>query len=359
MHHPHVSPEVVELDTTFRSIDAGDSFDGRLLDFFSAAWPAYRRWYLNQGEAARPRYAECAQMLRTYMPELAPTYDRLVEAVGGGDLEARFLSHWRPPPLFAACSLLTYNRERNVLLRNYDYPPLLCDNTVLASSWHGTRVMAMTDCLWGALDGVNDHGLSVAIAFGGRPVVGEGFGIGLVVRYLLEFATTVPDAVAMLQRIPIQLTYNIALVDTAGRGAIVYVAPDREPIVSGAITAANRQGPTMWPEHAEFCATVPREQAMAEAVASPELGVPDLISRFLSAPIHRSTATSTWGTVYTATYDSDHRMLELSWPDDRWSLSLHDFEEDVRHRRSLVAVPPPVYEPAGDHVPEHPPVLIA
>jgi predicted choloylglycine hydrolase len=219
--------------------------------------------------------------------------------------------------------------------------------------------MAMTDCLWGALDGVNDHGLSVAIAFGGRPVVGDGFGIGLVVRYLLEFATTVDEAVAMLHRIPIQLTYNIALVDASGRGAIVYVAPDREPIVSGAITAANRQGPTMWPEHAEFCATVPREHAMAEAVATPGLGVPDFISQFLSAPIHRSTATSTWGTVYTAAYDSDHRMLELSWPDDRWTLSLHDFKEDVRHRRSLVAVPPPVYEPAGDHVPEHPPVLIA
>lgn len=34
MHPPHVPPEVVELDTTFRSIDAGDSFDGRVLDFF-------------------------------------------------------------------------------------------------------------------------------------------------------------------------------------------------------------------------------------------------------------------------------------------------------------------------------------
>ena len=154
----------------------GTRCDGRLLDFFSAAWPAYRRWYLNQGEAARPAYAECAaDAPRRTCPSWPPTYDRLVEAVGGGDLEARFLSHWRPPPLFAACSLLTYNRERNVLLRNYDYPPLLCDNTVLASSWHGTRVMAMTDCLWGALDGVNEHGLSVAIAFGGRPVVGDGF----------------------------------------------------------------------------------------------------------------------------------------------------------------------------------------
>ncbi|MCZ3386835.1 MAG: C45 family autoproteolytic acyltransferase/hydrolase, partial [Actinomycetia bacterium] len=283
----------------------------------------------------------------------------LVDAVGGGDLEARFLSHWRPPPLFAACSLLTYNRERNVLVRNYDYPPLLCDNTVLASSWHESRVMAMTDCLWGALDGVNEHGLSVAIAFGGRPVVGEGFGIGLVVRYLLEFASTVDEAVAMLHRIPIQLTYNVALVDAAGRGAIVYVAPDCEPMVSGAITAANRQGPTLWPEHAEFCATVPRERAMADAVATPGLGVSELVSQFLVSPIHRSTASSTWGTVYTAAYDSDHRMLELSWPDDRWTLSLSHFEEGVRHRKSLVAIPPPVYEPPIHHAPEHPPVLIA
>jgi predicted choloylglycine hydrolase len=261
--------------------------------------------------------------------------------------------------LFAACSLLTYNRGRNVLLRNYDYPPLLCDNTVLSSSWHGNRVMAMTDCLWGALDGVNEHGLSVAIAFGGRPVVGDGFGIGLVVRYLLEFATSVDAAVAMLHRIPIQLTYNIALVDASGRSEIVYVAPDREPIVSGAVTAANRQGPTMWPEHAEFCATVPREEAMAQAMADPYVEVPSLVDRFLESPIHRSTATSTWGTVYTAAYDSDYRLLELSWPDDRWTLSLHDFREEVRHRKAMVAVPPPVYEPPEDHVPDHRPVLIA
>jgi hypothetical protein len=98
---------------------------------------------------------------------------------------------------------------------------------------------------------------------------------------------------------------------------------------------------------------------MAEAVANPYNGVPELVTQFLSEPIHRSTATSTWGTVYTAAYDSDHRMLELSWPDDRWTLSLHDFVEDVRHRRALVAVPPPVYEPPPDHVPDHPPVLIA
>jgi predicted choloylglycine hydrolase len=357
--HPEMEPEVVELDVSFQSIDADTRLDGRLLELFSGAWPAYQRWYLSQGEAARPTYGQCVQAVRTHMPELAPTFDSLVEAVGGGDLEARFLSHWCPPPLFAACSMLNYTRERNVLIRNYDYPPLLCDNTLLRSNWHGTPVMAMTDCLWGALDGVNAHGLAVAIAFGGRPVVGEGFGIGLVIRYLLEFATTVSDAVAMLRRVPLQLTYNIALVDATGDSAQVFVAPDRETRVSGLATAGNRQGETEWPEHAAFCDTVTREAAMADAAATPGLEVADVVQRFLVPPIYRSTATSTWGTVYTAAYDCDQRAVEVAWPDDRWSVSLGAFDESVRRRRSLVAVPPPVYEPPTDHIPPHPAVLIA
>jgi hypothetical protein len=46
------------------------------------------------------------------------------------------------------------------------------------------------------------------------------------------------------------------------------------------------------------------------------------------------------------------------WPDDRWQLGLHAFEEGQRLRRLAVAVPPP------EHIPTHPvatgrPLLIA
>jgi predicted choloylglycine hydrolase len=129
------------------------------------------------------------------MPELLETFDDLCAAVGGGDVEARFLSHWCPPPVATACSLATWTRDAHLLVRSYDYPPLLCDTTVLASSWTGTQVLAMVDCLWGAVDGINAHGLAVALAFGGREAVGPGFGIGLVVRYVLEVARDVADAV--------------------------------------------------------------------------------------------------------------------------------------------------------------------
>lgn len=163
----------------------------------------------------------------------------------------------------------------------------------------------------------------------------------------------------MLRRVPVQLSYNVALVDTSGQGAIAYIAPDRELTVSGTSSAANRQGATEWPEHAEFCGTVQREEAMVRAINDPDSSPQALAARFLSAPIYRSTAASTWGTVYTALYDCDQRTLQLMWPDDSWSLGLHDFAEDSRSRRSLVAIPPPAYEAASRDLPAHPPALIA
>ena len=38
----------------------------------------------------------------------------------------------------------------------------------------------MSDCLWGLLDGMNDDGLGVSLTFGGRRVLGDGFGIPIV-----------------------------------------------------------------------------------------------------------------------------------------------------------------------------------
>jgi predicted choloylglycine hydrolase len=122
------------------------------------------------------------------MPEIYGDYTDLVEAVGGGDLEARFLSHWCPPPLVTACSIAILGGPNPVIIRNYDYPPSLCDALALRTHWSGRGVIGMSDCGWGLMDGANDHGLAVAISFGGRRETGRGFGIGLVVRFLLQVA---------------------------------------------------------------------------------------------------------------------------------------------------------------------------
>ena len=88
------------MELTFKAIDEGLA-GPEWAALFAAKWPAYRRWYLGDGIDARPGYTECIKALRAHMPEIVPMYERLCELAGGGDLEARFLSLYRPPGLRA------------------------------------------------------------------------------------------------------------------------------------------------------------------------------------------------------------------------------------------------------------------
>ena len=219
---------------------------------------------------ARPTPPACARCAPTCPSWCRPTR-RLVDLVGGGDPEARFLSLWDPPPFLAACSLAAWTRDGNPsLLRSYDYAPALCETTLLTTTFSTRRTMAMSDCLWGALDGVNEDGLAVALAFGGRREVGRGFAVTLLLRYLLEQCADVPQALEAMAAVPVNLSYNIVLVDAAGDAALVHVGPNRAPVVEhGAVCAGNRQGATEWPEHAAMTETERREAVLADAWPTP------------------------------------------------------------------------------------------
>ena len=97
------SPTSTSAPLTFEAFWE-DEPGARWQALFERHWPHYRAWFLQEGERARASYAESARMLREHMPELAPVYERLCELAGGGDLEARLLSMWRPPPYLAGCS---------------------------------------------------------------------------------------------------------------------------------------------------------------------------------------------------------------------------------------------------------------
>lgn len=329
-----------ETTVTFQSIVEWQPGE-RLVAAFEGSRPGYRRWYLRDGEAARPTYAACAAALRRYMPELEPTYERLVELAGGGDLEARFLSLWNPPPIFAGCSIAAWTGAGGpTLVRNYDYVPTLCDATLLASEWSGARVLAMTDCVWGVLDGVNEHGLAVALAFGGRRVVGEGFAVTLILRYALELCRDVAEAAEAIARIPVNLAYNVGMVDRGGTAAVLQISPDRPPVVTPARTCANRQGVTEWAEHATACDTVVREAALEALVGDPTMTLPALEAAFTAPPLYRATAAQAWGTVYTAAYDCVDPGVRLRWPDDVWNVGLDAPVEERRVRTMTMMTPP-------------------
>lgn len=225
---------------------------------FAEMWPAYRAWWLKEGESARPDLGTCRAMLDTWMPELAPTFERLVELAEGDPLAARFLSMYRPPGFVVGCSQAAFTGEGGpVLVRNYDYPASRVEGIVYRTSWTGRGVIGMSDCLWGLLYGVNDAGLAASLAFGARPAVGDGFGIPLVIRYVLEVCEDVEAACGVLRQVPVHAVQNVTLIDRAG----------------------------------------------------------DFVQAFLEEPLHRDDLASGFGTLYTAIYFPADGRAEYRWPD--------------------------------------------
>jgi predicted choloylglycine hydrolase len=203
------------IKLTFTALDEAGS-GKKWAALFRRLWPAYRRWWLSGGDMARPSYLECRNAVQHHMPEILELYDELVELAGGGDEEARFLSVYSPPPYLAGCSQAIWPGAEPLLVRNYDYNSRAFDAVLLRTNWMNRRVLGMSDSLIGLLDGMNDAGLAVSLTFGGRRVVGAGFGIPMVLRYILQTCSTVNEASAVLQRVPCHLAYNGSWLEKAG-----------------------------------------------------------------------------------------------------------------------------------------------
>ncbi len=296
---------------------------------FEERWPHYHDWFLREGEEARPSYATSVRMLRAHMPELMDVYERVVELAGGGDLAARMLSQYRPPPYLAACSQGVWSREGGpVLVRNYDYAPSRMEGIIWSTRLMERRVIGMSDCLWGLLDGMNDAGLAVSLTFGGRRVLGEGFGIPLVVRYLLETCDDVASARESLARLPYALAHNLTMVDRAGEVLTAYLSPDREPIFRDVPAATNHQGIVDWPEQARATRTIERERCILDLIGRPETTAASFEDAFLRSPLFSTAYDSGFGTLYTAAYRPAEGSADYRWPSFSWQLGFDSFDED-------------------------------
>jgi predicted choloylglycine hydrolase len=308
---------------------------------FEETWPEYRRWWLQQGAEARPSSAAAAQALELHMPELVPVYERLVELSGDDDTVAAMLPLWNPPPFIVACSQAVVPDSASgepVLVRNYDYDPRLFEATVCRTHWAGRSVLGTGDCLWGLVDGVNDAGLAVSLTFGGRREVGDGFGVPLVIRYLLEVCEDVAGATGVLERLPHQLSYNVTICDAQGQVATVMVAPDRPARVTGEREITNHPETVEWPEHAHWVASVERVDVL-RALQAAGVRSEQLIEAMLAPPLLARRWDEGFATLYTAAYRPASGTLAYHVPGAQASLSIEQpLPEAVRM---------PLDEPAG------------
>ena len=159
----------------------------------------------------------------------AGLYEQLCELAGGGDSAGALPEPLRPAGLpYRPARRRCWQGDEPLLVRNYDYSPRAVRRRAAANALARAAVLGMSDCLSGLLDGINDAGLAVSLTFGGRRVVGDGFGVPIILRYVLETCETVARRPAVLPRVPCHMAYNVTLLDAAGDWATVYLGPDRK-----------------------------------------------------------------------------------------------------------------------------------
>jgi predicted choloylglycine hydrolase len=297
---------------------------------FAALWPAYERWWLSEGSASRASYMDGLRALKRYMPELVGTYECLCELAGGGDRQARFLSLWCPPPYLAGCSQAIWPGETPLLVRNYDYSPSAFDAIVLRTAWQGRRVIGTSDGMWGLVDGMNDAGLVASLTFGGQRVVGLGFGVPLLLRYVLQTCENVSEAVQVLSRIPTHMSYNVTVIDAKRQFATVYLSPDRKARITHAAVATNHQERVEWSSHARLTASVERERYLLKRLTLHVEPAERFIGAFLKPPLYSTAFDAGFGTLYTAVYRPRTLQMELRWPGTNWMLPIDSAADGSR-----------------------------
>lgn len=298
-----------------RFIAVDEPYPGyKWLDFFEHVDQSYMAWFFKEGDIKRPSLEECKSALATYMPELIPLWETLLTLTNADDNLARMLSLYCPTPYVTGCSQAVWSRYSPILVRNYDYNPVLCEGRILKSHWHNTPVIASTDCLWGVLDGMNGHGLSVSLSFGGTDIIGTGFGIPLILRYILEFCSTTEEAINVLERVPTNMSYNVTIIDYYTNVATVELSPITPLTVKRTPFAVNHQGDFELSNYAMFSHSYERKQAIIDRLYDPIVTIESFIDAFEYAPLFTTNYENNFGTLYTAIYNPQLLAMEYRWP---------------------------------------------
>lgn len=311
----------------FRFIDCRNH-DGEWQQAFNRYWPAYKRWFLSNGIEQRETLEACEKAIHEQMPELGELYHHLCQSAGNHDLAARFLSMYCPPAYLTGCSqLATWTGGHPVLIRNYDYSPRLFEATVMLTNWSGKLVIATIDSLWGCLDGVNEDGLAVSLTFGGSRKVGTGFGIPIILRYLLQTCGTAAEAVSALKRVTCNMAYNVTLTDCTGDACTVELFPDHPIALSNETFAANHQSVNHWPAYTKKTRSVERMAVLRELNANHrDTEAQAITEAFQTPPLRSDTYDRGFGTLYTCMLHPRKRSVDYFWGYKKISQSIKHFD---------------------------------
>ena len=133
------------------------------------------------------------------------------------------------------CTAFAYAADGRVIYgRNNDLPPYLRDGSKseIYAPKNGNRFNITTSSFINGEEGLNEHGLAVAMTFvmTGQGKIRAGFNSCFIVRYLLEKANNTEQAILLLCDLPTASNCNILLADKDGRMAVVECTPSAKNI---------------------------------------------------------------------------------------------------------------------------------
>ncbi len=316
-----VSSDDNRLD--FRAI-ADDGRMETLPEVFREYWPGYRRW-MQRALRQKPRHG--VEQLRRHMPELVPIFESLCARLEGGDDVARFLTLYDPPPMVRACAQLVLDLGSGPrMIRTYDHHPALFDAIVLHADWGKVKTLALADCIWGALDGINEHGCAVALAFGGRNVIGPGFAAPIIVRYLLQTCRAVAEVCETLARLPVYMPYTFVAVDANGAFTTAFLSPDRPATFVQQQASTNHQQKIEWSAYARYTQSALRLSKL-EALIGNSPNQQQVEAAFVRPPLWRYDYKRGSGTLYVVEYSPVDREIRLIWPGREEKFKMAGFRE--------------------------------
>ncbi len=292
------------------------------MEHFNKTWPYYKDWFVKGGTRSRPGFLSSLKEFENYMPELVPVFEKLSDLAGGGDLVSRYLLMYCPPAFMSGCTQVSWEGDTPMLLRNYDYNPSLFEGNFFKSNWL-KKVIGMADCNWGLLDGMNEDGLALSLTFGGRKAIGEGFGIPIIMRYVLETCSNVKEAEKAFSRVPCHMVYNVTAVDKKGDHRTFFLGPDRNIGIKNSPICTNHQEEIDWPEYASRTGTQTREDELINYLELERPTNRKLVMKFLRDPLYVLNAEQNYGTLYTAAYFPEEQRVDLFWPGKEKSFSMY------------------------------------
>ena len=160
--------------------------------------------------------------------------------------------------------------------------------------------------------------------------MGDGFGIPLVLRYVLQTCTNVDQAVAALGRVPTHMSYNVTVTDPSGQVATVFVAPDRPARRTDDAATTNHQGDVEWQPYCDAIRSEERLALLAERLGRGD-DVGSMTAAYLRHPLYARKFHHGFGSLYTAVLRPDQRSITYHWPgQDPWRHDLDHPRSDAR-----------------------------